>query len=133
MKKISLLAVVALFVLTTSCKKEVGTSETEMTFETQKHDFGTITQGDKVVYDFKFKNTGKSDLVITGAKGSCGCTIPEYPKEPLAPGEDGVIKVSFNSAGKIGENSKSVVLSANVPEGKKILYIQSNIVPKGTK
>ncbi|WP_162128504.1 DUF1573 domain-containing protein [Flavobacterium phycosphaerae] len=132
-KRISLLSIVVLFVMTTSCKKENVTSETEMTFETQKHDFGTITQGDKVVFDFKFKNTGKSDLVITDAKGSCGCTIPEYPKEPVAPGAAGIVKVSFNSAGKIGENSKSVVLSANVPEGKKILYIQSNIVPKGTK
>jgi hypothetical protein len=134
-KKISLLAVVALFVMATSCKNEKasGTSETEMTFETQKHDFGTITQGDKVVYNFKFKNTGNADLVITDAKGSCGCTIPEYPKEAVAPGEAGIIKVSFNSAGKIGANSKSVTLSANVKEGKKILYIESNIVLKGTK
>ncbi|TBX69982.1 DUF1573 domain-containing protein [Flavobacterium silvisoli] len=134
-RKVSFLAVATLLVFATSCKNEKETTpaaETEMTFETQKHDFGTITQGDKVEYDFKFKNTGKADLLITDAKGSCGCTIPEYPKEPVAPGKDGIIKVSFNSAGKIGENSKSVVLSANVPEGKKILYIQSNIVSKGT-
>jgi len=116
-----------LLVMITSCKKEIGTSETEMTFETEKHDFGTITQGDKVFYDFKFKNTGGSDLIITGAKGSCGCTVPEYPKEAIKPGEPGEIKVSFNSAGKSGKQAKSVTLFCNIKEGKKVLHINSNI------
>lgn len=116
-----------LLVMITSCKKEIGTSETEMTFETEKYDFGTIMQGDKVVYDFKFKNTGGSDLIITGAKGSCGCTVPEYPKEAIKPGVSGVIKVSFNSAGKSGKQAKSVTLFCNIKEGKKVLHINSNI------
>ena len=116
-----------LLVMITSCKKEIGTSETEMTFETEKHDFGTITQGDKVDYDFKFKNTGGSDLIITGAKGSCGCTVPEYPKEAIKPGVSGVIKVSFNSAGKSGKQAKSVTLFCNIKERKKVLHINSNI------
>jgi hypothetical protein len=132
-KKISLLFVIAALAMTTSCKKEGPITETEMTFENQIHDFGTITQGDKVVYDFKFKNTGKSDLLIAKAKGSCGCTVPEYPKDAIEPGGEGVIKVSFNSAGKIGETSKSVTLLCNVKEGAKILYIKSNIIPKGAK
>jgi len=127
MKKISLFAVMVLLVMITSCKKEIGTSETEMTFETEKHDFGTITQGDKVDYDFKFKNTGGSDLIITGAKGSCGCTVPEYPKEAIKPGVSEVIKVSFNSAGKSGKQAKSVTLFCNIKEGKKVLHINSNI------
>jgi hypothetical protein len=127
MKKISLFAVMVLLVMITSCKKEIGTSETEMTFETEKYDFGTIMQGDKVFYDFKFKNTGGSDLIITGAKGSCGCTVPEYPKEAIKPGVSGVIKVSFNSAGKSGKQAKSVTLFCNINEGKKVLHINSNI------
>ena len=127
MKKISLFAVMVLLVMITSCKKEIGTSETEMTFVTEKHDFGTIVQGDKVVYDFKFKNSGNSDLVITDAKGSCGCTVPEYPKEAIKPGEPGEIKVSFNSAGKSGKQAKSVTLFCNIKEGKKVLHINSNI------
>jgi len=127
MKKISLFAFMVLLVMITFCKKEIGTSETEMTFETEKHDFGTITQGDKVDYDFKFKNTGGSDLIITGAKGSCGCTVPEYPKEAIKPGVSGVIKVSFNSAGKSGKQAKSVTLFCNIKEGKKVLHINSNI------
>lgn len=127
MKKISLFAVVVLLVITISCKKDIGTSETEMTFVTEKHDFGTIVQGDKVVYDFKFKNSGNSDLVITDAKGSCGCTVPEYPKDAIKPEESGVIKVSFNSTGKSGKQTKSVTLFCNIKEGKKVLHINSNI------
>jgi hypothetical protein len=131
-KKISLLVVVAALAMTASCKKEVkGT--TEITFENSEHDFGTITQGDKVTYDFKFKNTGKSDLLIQKAKGSCGCTVPEYPKDPIGPGEEDIIKVSFNSAGKIGDQIKSVTLFCNIPEGVKVLHIKSNIVSKETK
>jgi hypothetical protein len=106
---------------------------TEMTFESQTHDFGTIKQGDKVVHEFKFTNTGKQDLIIAYAKGSCGCTVPEYPKQAIKPGGKGSIKVSFNSAGKIGETSKTVTLTCNVTDGAKILYIKSNIVPSGTK
>jgi hypothetical protein len=131
-KKISLLFVVAALAMTTSCKKEVkGT--TEITFENTEHDFGTITQGDKVTYDFKFKNTGKSELLIKDAKGSCGCTVPEYPKDPISPGQEDIIKVSFNSAGKIGDQIKSVTLFCNIPEGVKVLHIKSNIVSKETK
>jgi len=131
-KKISLLFVVAALAMTTSCKKEVkGT--TEITFENTEHDFGTITQGDKVTYDFKFKNTSKSELLIKDAKGSCGCTVPEYPKDPISPGQEDIIKVSFNSAGKIGDQIKSVTLFCNIPEGVKVLHIKSNIVSKGTK
>jgi len=99
----------------------------EMTFEEETHDFGKIKQGDKVVFDFKFKNTGGSDLIITDAKGSCGCTVPEYPKEAIKPGESGAIKVSFNSTGKSGEQTKSVTLFCNIKEGKKVLHIKSNI------
>ncbi len=131
-KKISLLFVVAALAMTTSCKKEVkGT--TEITFENTEHDFGTITQGDKVTYDFKFKNTGKSELLIKDAKGSCGCTVPEYPKDPISPGQEDIIKVSFNSAGKIGDQIKSVTLFCNIPEGVKVLHIKSNIVSKEKK
>jgi Protein of unknown function (DUF1573) len=104
----------------------------ELSFEKQEHDFGTITQGDKVSYEFKFKNTGEGNLIITDAKGSCGCTVPEYPKTPIKPGEDGKLKVSFDSAGKIGLNTKSVTLTCNTKEGKKIINIKANIEPSQT-
>jgi len=84
-----------------------------ISFEHGMYNFGTITQGDKINYDFKFKNTGKSPLIITDATATCGCTIPEKPKEPVKPGESGVIKVIFNSTGKLGMQDKVVTITSN--------------------
>jgi len=84
-----------------------------ISFEQGMYNFGKITQGDKVNYDFKFKNAGKSPLIITDATATCGCTIPEIPKEPVKPGETGVIKVVFNSAGKLGMQDKIVTITSN--------------------
>lgn len=95
----------------------------EFTFEKEVHDFGKIVQGEKVAYSFKFKNTGKGDLIITSAKGSCGCTIPEYPQEPIAPGAEGVIDVVFNSEGKEGQQNKKVTIVANTVPNTKVLAI----------
>lgn len=86
---------------------------TAITFEKSTYDFGVITQGEKVHYDFKFKNTGKNPLIITTAQATCGCTIPEYPKDPIKPGEEGIIKVVFNSEGKMGKQDKIVTITAN--------------------
>jgi hypothetical protein len=103
----------------------------EMVFEEVEHDFGTIQQGDKPSYVFEFENTGEADLVITSARGSCGCTVPEYPKTPIKAGESGKIKVSFDSKGKSGKTAKTVTILCNTKEGNKILKIKSNIeVPK---
>ena len=99
----------------------------KMTFASNEHDFGTINKGDKVDYAFTFKNTGEADLIITNAKGSCGCTIPEYPKEPIKPGESGKIKVSFNSAGKNGQQHKTVTLTTNTASGKETLDVKASI------
>lgn len=101
---------------------------TTMKFENNEHDFGVIKQGSKVEYNFKFTNSGTNDLIITDAKGSCGCTIPEYPKEAVKPGASGIIKVSFNSEGKSGQQTKSVTLTANTPKGSELLTIKSTIV-----
>jgi len=90
-------------------------------FEKEIFDFGVITQGEKVQFDFKFKNTGKTPLIITDATATCGCTVPEYPKTPVKPGEEGVIKVVFDSAGKIGMQDKQVTIFSNAnPEADKL-------------
>jgi hypothetical protein len=103
----------------------------EMTFQEEEHDFGTIQQGDKPSCEFEFKNTGEADLIITSARGSCGCTVPDYPKTPIKAGESGKIKVSFDSKGKSGPTAKTVTILCNTKEGNKILKIKSNIeVPK---
>ena len=102
-------------------------------FEVEEYNFGTIKQGDKVSYDFSFMNTGKEPLIITDAKGSCGCTVPSYPKEPIAKGAKGVIHIEFNSTGKQGSQTKTVTLTSNSKSGPKVLYIKGNVeVPATT-
>jgi uncharacterized cupredoxin-like copper-binding protein len=88
------------------------------------HDFGTIIEGEKVEHTFKFTNTGDADLVISSATASCGCTIPSPPKEPIAPGEEGEIKVEFNSAGKSAMQTKDITILANTNPVKTILQIK---------
>jgi hypothetical protein len=97
-------------------------------FEKESFDFGQITDGEKVSYDFKFTNIGKSPLIITSATATCGCTVPEYPKEPIAPGAEGIVKVVFDSTGKPGMQNKVVTITANtVPEITQ-LNILGNVV-----
>lgn len=84
-----------------------------LTFDEMTHDFGEIVQGEKVEYAFKFTNTGNKDLLITEASSSCGCTVPEWPKEPVRPGKSGYMKVVFNSEGKEGFTEKEITIRAN--------------------
>lgn len=76
-------------------------------------DFGTITQGEKVEHTFTFKNVGGSPLIVTGATASCGCTTPEFSNHPIAPGEEGMIKVVFDSEGQIGKQHKVIIVTSN--------------------
>ena len=99
-------------------------------FEEDEHDFGKITQGEKVSFSFKFKNIGSSDLIITDAKGSCGCTVADYPKEPIAPNNEGFINVTFNTEGKKGFQSKAITLRANIKEEVKVLKVKAQIYPQ---
>lgn len=85
----------------------------EITFDEKLWDFGEIAEGEIVEHDYTFTNTGKSDLIITDAKSTCGCTVPEKPKEPIPPGGSGKIKVRFNSRMKAGPQSKTIRISAN--------------------
>ena len=101
--------------------------QTTISFTEEEFDFGDINQGDKVVHVFTFKNTGENDLTITKAVGSCGCTVPEFPKEPIAPGKSGTLKATFNSDGKSGPQNKSITVSANVPNGAAVIRIKANI------
>jgi hypothetical protein len=103
---------------------------TGISFAKNEHNFGTITQGEKVKTKFTFTNTGTENLVITNATGSCGCTVPEYPKEPIAPGATGEILVEFNSEGKEGEQAKTVTVEANTEPRQTVLTVKSNIVVK---
>ncbi len=97
-------------------------------FEKEIHDFGSIAQGEKVSYSFVFKNSGKKDLIISSAIGSCGCTVPQYPKNPISPGESASIDVVFNSEGKDGKQDKTVTLMANTNPASKVLKISGNVI-----
>ncbi len=101
-----------------------------MTFAETEHDFGTINEGDVVEHTFTFTNTGKAPLVIVNAKGSCGCTVPEWPKEPVAPGATGTMLVKFNSNGKPNAQNKQVTITANTEAGKETLKIKAMVTPK---
>lgn len=107
---------------------------TSIEFTEEAFDFGEITQGEKVEHTFKFKNTGENDLVIVSAKGSCGCTIPEWPKEPIAPGEEGEMFVVFNSDGKKGKQHKKVTVVANTEPATTVVALRGDIiVPEATE
>ena len=97
-------------------------------FEKEVYDFGEIKEGEKVTYDFKFKNIGNSPLIISSATATCGCTIPEYPKEPVAPGAEGLIRVVFNSAGKAGMQNKIISITANTVPSLTELNILGNVL-----
>lgn len=101
-----------------------------MLFEKMEHDFGTITQGEQAEYNFKFQNTGDQDLIIASATASCGCTVPEYPKEPIKPGASGSIKVKFNSDYRLDAFDKAVTITANTSPLETVLKIKGFINPK---
>jgi hypothetical protein len=98
-------------------------------FDETQFDFGTIDQGTHVEHVFKFKNTGEAPLMIVNAKSSCGCTIPEYTKAPVAPGDTGELLVKFNGSGR-NQVSKTVTLTTNTKEGTEKLMIKAFVNPK---
>ena len=135
MKKAILLSVLFMgFVLIArsqdnSVKIETSKPDTMAKFKWEKttHDFGKIPQGTPVTVEFNFTNVGKSPLVISDVKGSCGCTVPSYSKEPVAPGKTGVIKATYNAAA-MGTFNKSVRVTANVEGGSETLFIKGEVV-----
>jgi len=102
-----------------------------MDFEDTVHDFGKIKQGDVVSYEFSFTNNGKTPLLISGAAGSCGCTVPAYPHDPIQPGSKGTLKVTFNSANKSGPQNKTVTINSNALRSVHMLYIKSEVSTPG--
>ncbi len=103
---------------------ESTNKEPVISFDKKIWDFGTINDGEVVEHTFRFTNTGTNDLIISNASASCGCTIPEWPKEPIAPGEKGEIKVEFNSNGKKDMVTKDITILANTNPVKTILQIK---------
>ncbi len=115
-------------------RQEANNDLPVLTFDKKEHDFGVINEGDVVETAFSFTNTGESDLTILDARGSCGCTVPEYPKDtPISPGETREIKVKFDSANKPGNQTKTVTLTTNTERGREILRIKTVVTPDPVK
>ena len=101
---------------------------TSVEFAEMEHNFGTINQDSKNEHVFSFTNTGTEPLVISNARGSCGCTVPEYPREPIAPGESGEIKVVYSPGKQKDQQTKTVTITANTEPETTILKIKANVV-----
>jgi hypothetical protein len=105
-------------------------ASTTIKFEKLSHDFGRIQQGAKASVEFAFINTGTNPLIISNARGSCGCTVPTWPHQPIPPGASGKIFVVFDSYGKSGEQTKTVTVVANTAPSSSTLTIQATIIPQ---
>ena len=101
-------------------------SMADFKWEETTHDFGKINQGTPVKHEFTFTNTGGSPLVISNVKGSCGCTVTDYSKEPVQPGKAGIVTATFNAAA-MGSFNKSIRVTANVEGGSETLFIKGEV------
>ncbi|MFT4771520.1 MAG: hypothetical protein ACI9CP_000821 [Cryomorphaceae bacterium] len=113
---------------TTASKTAPAGPVTTMEFAETGHDFGTISQDSENTKVFAFTNTGTEPLIIENAKGSCGCTVPEYPKEPIPPGEQGEIKVVYKPGKQKNAQSKNITITANTLPEKSVLTISANVM-----
>ncbi len=111
-------------------RDEAGKQIPVMSFEKAEHDFGTIEQGTPQETAFKFTNTGNAPLIITNATSSCGCTVPDPPKGPIAPGDTGELIVKFNGSGQ-NQVTKTITVNANTEKGSELLRIKAFVNPKG--
>ena len=98
-----------------------------ISFEKKEHDFGTLLQGEVVTYSFHFTNTGDVPLLISSVNSSCGCTVGDYPHDPIAPGKGGAIKVTYDSKGHHGFQSRSLTVMSNAIPAKTILRIKGKV------
>jgi hypothetical protein len=123
-------ASLAAFAQPTSSAPVADPSAPIITFETMEYNFDSVVQGDTVKYTFTFKNTGKSPLIISDVQVGCGCTVPKYSKEPIAPGKKGTIYVEFRSAGKMGVQDKPVTVISNSGGGNVVLHLKGTVQVK---
>lgn len=103
--------------------------KTAIQFAEMEHDFGIIDQNTTNPKVFTFTNTGSEPLIISNAKGSCGCTVPEWPKQPIAPGETGEIKVVYSPGNQANQQTKSITITANTEPATTVLRVKANVTP----
>jgi hypothetical protein len=126
---------ISAFLLTCTLKvsaqenKPADPNAAEIIFEKETHDFGNIDFGGDGTYSFRFTNTGKEPLLISDAKGSCGCTVPKWPKDPVLKGQSNVIAVSYDTK-RVGPFTKTVTINSNAKSSVKVLTIKGNVLSK---
>ena len=125
-----------------SCNSEASSGDIQPTAEAKVNqvttihwidsarDFGKITEGQKLAVSFRFKNTGNKPLVIESVQPACGCTVADYPKQPIAPGEEGEITGEFNSEGRAGQQHKEITVTTNTPARTQNVVFDVNVVAK---
>lgn len=100
---------------------------TVMTFEEDRFNFGTAIEGEKVSHTYTFTNTGDEPLILSNARGSCGCTVPKWPRQPIQPGESSEIVVEFNTQAKVGQRSQKVTITANTNPPESFIYLDGTV------
>ena len=141
MKKYSFILLVSLFLISCdsgSNEKNAGeevsetaivnTDSTTVQIIDSSYNFGKITDGEKVEFSYRFKNTGTKPLVIEDASASCGCTVPQKPEKPILPGETGFIKIVFDSKGRVGNAYKTVTVRSNANPGFPQLILTGDVL-----
>jgi hypothetical protein len=131
MKKLLILVTLAALFASFSCSQTPRMAEEEkgsaaISFETTEHDFGIIMEGAQASFNFVFKNTGKAPLVLNNVRSSCGCTVPEWPTRPILKGDEGRIKVSYNTR-VIGTFSKKITVYSNASETPIVLSVKGTV------
>jgi hypothetical protein len=109
---------------------EIKNGAASISFENTEYDFGTVNEGEIVETTFKVTNSGTTDLVITDAKVTCGCTVPVWPKKPIKPGQTEDVLVKFNTNGKQNRQQKNITLITNTETGREILTLKGMVTPK---
>lgn len=99
----------------------------QISFPEEKFNFGELEEGPKVSHEFKFVNDGNEPLILSNVKASCGCTTPSWPKEPILPGEEGTILVTYNTSKRVGSFNKSITITSNAVVPTKVIYITGNV------
>jgi len=132
MKRKLILLSLSLFIGMSTYAQDTGSGRNEavIAFDISSYDFGDIKQGDKVEYSFSFKNTGNQPLLVTNVLVQCGCTATDWPREPIASGKTGIIKVMFDSSGKTGMQHKVITIVSNATNTHERVKILTNILPE---
>lgn len=129
MKYLASLLLVGFAFFATAQEGEEPMTGPKIYFSEKSFDFGEITQGEKVEHVFEFENTGNEPLILSDVRTTCGCTAPEWPREPIAPGKTGRLKVVFNSAGKMGMQNKVITVMSNAVNNPERVKIVTNVMP----